>query len=117
MERSPMAASRRPRPRLAAAADEQTRMDGAPHGGALPDLGDAALLDAYSQAVIRAVERVGPSVVNIEVHRRGEPGARRARGEQTGSASGFLITGDGFILTNSHVAHGADEIHVIFGDG
>ena len=89
-------------------------------GGAEPALDDGALLDAYSLAVIRAVEIVGPSVVNVEV-RRGRRGRRRgpagADPDLAGSASGFLIADDGFILTNSHVASGADAISVTYGDG
>src|SRR5467141_509432 len=82
---------------------------------------DTLLLDAYSQAVVDAVDRVSPSVVNIETRRSG-PQSRQGRESRDprglgGSASGFLFTPDGFILTNSHVVHGADSITVTREDG
>ena len=67
---------------------------------------DSSLLDAYSQAVVRAAEKISPSVAFIEVS-KGHPETRgaMARGsrEARGSGSGFVFTPDGFILTNSHV--------------
>ncbi|MCI0337148.1 MAG: trypsin-like peptidase domain-containing protein [Acidobacteria bacterium] len=81
-------------------------------------LSDDELLDAYSQAVIGAAEKVNPSVVNIEVtHEQRSRDSRRSRGQRSGSGSGFVFTPDGLILTNSHVAHGASKIEVTLADG
>ena len=80
---------------------------------------DDEALDAYSRAVVRTVERVGPAVVHLEVAGVPAPVGRRGRGpaETSGTGSGFFFTPDGFLLTNSHVVHGAREVRATFVDG
>jgi S1-C subfamily serine protease len=78
-------------------------------------LDDSALLDAYSRTVVSAVTRVAPAVVNIDVTQR--VNVRRGAGEISGNGSGFVITPDGFILTNSHVVHAATRIVVNLSGG
>jgi S1-C subfamily serine protease len=82
-----------------------------------PALADLALLDAYSRAVVTAVEIVGPSVVKVDVRDDNREGRARRRPGATGSGSGFVFTPDGLILTNSHVVHRARATDVTLADG
>jgi S1-C subfamily serine protease len=72
------------------------------------DSHDADVLDAYSHAVIETVRRAGPAVVHIAA------GNAQGRG---GTGSGFLISPDGLVVTNSHVVHGATKLRVQTSDG
>ncbi len=85
----------------------------APWGGLPPDDPDAEALDAYSSTVARVAERVGPSVLRIDAI-RSEGSAREG---PVGSGSGFAITPDGFVLTNSHVVRGAGRLEATLFDG
>jgi len=70
---------------------------------ASPVPNDRELLDAYSTAVVGAVETVGPAVVRVERER--------------GGGSGVIFAPDGFVLTNSHVVHSAHQLSVTMPDG
>jgi S1-C subfamily serine protease len=69
----------------------------------IPQADDAVLLDAYSSAVVHAVEMVGPAVVKID--------------SAGGGGSGVLFTPDGLILTNSHVVENIGRLTVVMTDG
>src|SRR5262245_54395198 len=77
---------------------------------------DADLHDAYSRAVMRAVEVASPSVVNIETGppAEGRPGRRAA---PRSGGSGFVFTPDGFTLTNSHVVQRSRRVEGRLADG
>ncbi len=75
-------------------------------------LNEESLLDAYSQAVISVVEKVGPAVVSISVRQKGGNGYL---GE--GAASGVIFAPDGYVLTNNHVVENAAEVQVGLMDG
>ncbi len=86
---------------------------------------DLELLDAYSAAVTKVVEKVSSAVVKIDIARHRRRGRRSweapREGEGgrnvTGSGSGVIFTPDGFILTNSHVIHRAATVSVVTSDG
>ena len=80
-----------------------------------PPRDDGVLLDEYSRTIVSAADRVGPAVVNIDIKQRLD--SRRGSREVGGSGSGFVIAPDGFILTNSHVVHDANQIAVSLPDG
>ena len=76
---------------------------------------DGDLLDAYSRAVVGAVDTVGPAVVRIDVPSSGSTPAGDGRPDRApagGSGSGFFFTPDGLIVTNSHVVNGARVVDV-----
>ena len=91
---------------------------GAPGSAPSPEIEEANALDAYSQAVIRVVERLGPAVVSLGVARPA-PQQLRRRGfdELRGAGSGVIIAPDGYILTNSHVVRSAGRIEARLQDG
>jgi S1-C subfamily serine protease len=78
-------------------------------------LNDDGLLGDYSSTITRVVNEVSPAVVNIRVL---DVGREKRPGQETGgSGSGFIIAPDGYILTNSHVVHGAKRMEVALADG
>lgn len=89
---------------------EASRVPAAPS----PEIADEQAFDAYSRAVMGAVDRVGPAVVHIRVVSGKD---QRGGSGPSGSGSGVIVAPDGLILTNSHVVHGAQAIEVSTADG
>jgi S1-C subfamily serine protease len=77
----------------------------------LPAADDLELLDAYSRAVVQTLERTRGGVVSLQIR------ARRGHREVNGAGSGFLITPDGYLVTNHHVAEAGNPIVVTLDDG
>jgi S1-C subfamily serine protease len=73
---------------------------------------DSQLLDAYSQAVISVTDKVSPSVVNIKVHKK-----TRSRYGSSAGGSGFILSPEGFIVTNNHVVEDQEKVEVELQDG
>jgi S1-C subfamily serine protease len=83
---------------------------------ASPEAREQDALDAYSSIVTNVVDSVAAAMVGIQ--RKAKPGAQYADPRlQGGAGSGFVITPDGYVLTNNHVIQGAGAIEVLFADG
>ncbi len=86
----------------------------------LPDPADDQLLDAYSQTVTGVARRVSAAVVHLKIQKP-PTNARAAQSnrppEPFGTGSGFVISSDGFVVTNSHVVNGATHIEATLPDG
>jgi S1-C subfamily serine protease len=76
---------------------------------------DHALLDVYSRTVSDVYQTISPSVVHIR-NLKSENGKETTE-NQGGSGSGFLISSDGYIITNHHVAESARELYVTLDEG
>jgi len=92
--------------------EEISSLEGSPIDPAADDA-----LDAYSRAVVGAVELVGPAVVSIYVGRDTGPAESSVGRERGGAGSGVVVTPDGYVLTNEHVVQRVDEARVAFVDG
>lgn len=78
---------------------------------------EAEALDAYSQAITTAAERVGPAVVKVETGRSAQQDWMGRNGPVEGIGSGVIYSSDGHILTNAHVVAGASRVLVTLPDG
>ena len=78
---------------------------------------DGDLLDAYSRTVVQVARHVSEAVVQIKVKKDKSEQRKRRPGRGYGAGSGFIISSDGYVVTNSHVINGAINIEVNLQDG
>lgn len=90
--------------------NEYTLLNYSPHP-------DADLLDSYSRTITSVVGQVAEAVVHIQVQKRTNDPRTREKKVMPASGSGFIISTDGFVVTNNHVIEKADEIKVSLADG
>jgi len=78
---------------------------------------DKQLLDAYSLTITEVVKLTAQAVVHVKVFKKMKDPRTNKQIEQPGSGSGFVISSDGYIITNNHVVEDTDSIRVVFADG
>ncbi|TNE56489.1 MAG: PDZ domain-containing protein [Bacteroidetes bacterium] len=78
---------------------------------------DFQLLDAYSRTVVQVAQQVSKAVVHLKVQKPGRQPARRQQQPGAGTGSGFIISTDGYVVTNSHVINGSEQIEGMLQDG
>jgi S1-C subfamily serine protease len=89
----------------------------------ISDAPPAPPLQASSNVIVEAVEKVGPAVVRIDTTKRviNPLGGLFGRGptiqQQQGQGSGVITRSDGVILTNAHVVDGASDVTITLPDG
>jgi S1-C subfamily serine protease len=84
---------------------------------ALISLDDNQLLDVYSSTVTQVVRGSAQAVAHIQVTKKSQNPRTKKMEDRGGSGSGFVISTDGYIVTNNHVIEGADSIKATFANG
>ena len=78
---------------------------------------DRQLLDAYSTTITGVVRHTAQAVAHIHVIKKTKhPGTGKII-EMPGSGSGFVISTDGYMVTNNHVIESAVSVKASFADG
>jgi len=78
---------------------------------------DELLLDAYSKTITGVVGKVAGSVAHIQIEKKVKNPKTNQVQTMPASGSGFVISSDGYVVTNHHVIEDADKIKVLFSDG
>jgi len=75
------------------------------------------IVTTEEQAIENAVKIASPAVVQINITSVSQNPFGFSSGTQEGLGSGFIITSDGYVLTNNHVVENATKITVMLKDG
>lgn len=78
---------------------------------------DGQLLDAYSQTITNVALHAAQAVAQIQVVRKTKNAGTGKTTETPASGSGFVISTDGYLVTNHHVIEHADSVKAAFADG
>jgi S1-C subfamily serine protease len=78
---------------------------------------DEQIMDSFSESIIRVAEKISPGVVHIRVKKKAREKKITNTSIQEATGSGFIISPEGFIVTNSHVIRDASEIEIDTQDG
>lgn len=79
--------------------------------------GVAPVISDRSNPVPEIAEKVTPSVVGVKTYNKQFVPGQRAQTQDIGYGSGFIISSDGYIVTNSHVVEEGDYLQVVLNDG
>jgi S1-C subfamily serine protease len=82
------------------------------HYANLIDSADRQLLDAYSSTVSGVVKKAAQAVVHLKVLKKIQEPRTKKIVEQYAFGSGFVISSDGYIITNNHVIENTDSVNV-----
>jgi serine protease Do len=80
-------------------------------GGAAPIISDKA------NPVPEIAEKMIPSVVGVKTYNKEFIPGEEAQTQDVGYGSGFVVSSDGYVVTNSHVVESGDYVKVVLSDG
>ena len=84
----------------------------------VPEIGGVApSIDQTNQPIVQIAEMVSPAVVGVTVSIDNISAEQDVASEEMGYGTGFIISENGYIVTNNHVVEGSDDITVTMYDG
>jgi serine protease Do len=85
--------------------------------GSLVIGGDKPSIDQSQNPIVQIAEKVGPAVVGVTVSVNQTVEGQNPAEVASGYGTGFIITENGYIVTNNHVVTDSDSVRVTLVDG